>query len=461
MPTKLKDTLEKVRKLNNRSNSAILIEFYEYLEAARTSERYQSDILKVLVKFSEFFNDNLIDVQKKEQVAAFLNTKIKNREEDPDERWITTWNDYLWRIKYFFRWLYNIKNNNNKENFISSEPSNWSTPIFMEIKKIKTKRLSPYLESELWEKDEIISIIKYEPYLRNKAALMLMWDLNARPHEIILLNIKHIRLKERYGEGEVPHEAKTGSGPILLTSSFPYVRDWLNEHPFKNEPNARLICNLLNGAPIAPDAIWTMMKQLRKRIIRLLENNSIEGQEEREKINYLIKRKRWNPYCFRHSSITYDSDYLPEFALKKKVRWSINSKQGARYIKRRMGEELKMEILARNGIIPKHEIKQKSSVQTCPRCELVNAIDNKYCSKCSYPLTPQAYEEIKLEENKRLKILEEKQKEKDNDILEMKDQIQMIMTTLGQILGNHNNTRRSELAKDLIEKGIYISNNNP
>ncbi len=84
------------------------------------------------------------------------------------------------------------------------------------FKKIRTKRLSPYLESELWEKDEIISIIKYEPYLRNKAALMLMWDLNARSHEITLLKIKHIRLKERYGEGEVPYEAKTGSGPSCL-----------------------------------------------------------------------------------------------------------------------------------------------------------------------------------------------------------------------------------------------------
>ena len=43
----------------------------------------------------------------------------------------------------------------------------------------------------------------------------------------------------------------------------------------------------------------------------------------------------------------------------------------------------------------------------------------------------------------------------------MKDQIQMIMTTLGQILSNsNNNARRSELAKDLIEKGMYISNNN-
>jgi hypothetical protein len=86
MPTKLKDTLEKVRKLENRSNSDLLIEFYEYLRAARTSERYQSDILKVLVKFSEFIDDNLINVQKKEQVIAFLNTKIKNKEERRDKK---------------------------------------------------------------------------------------------------------------------------------------------------------------------------------------------------------------------------------------------------------------------------------------------------------------------------------------------------------------------------------------
>ena len=39
-------------------------------------------------------------------------------------------------------------------------------------------------------------------------------------HEITLLKIKHIRLKEKYGEGEIPHEAKTGTGPILLTVHF-------------------------------------------------------------------------------------------------------------------------------------------------------------------------------------------------------------------------------------------------
>ena len=258
-------------------------------------------------------------------------------------------------------------------------------------------------------------------YKRNKAILSLLWDLNARPHEVTLLKIKHIRLKEKYGEGEVPHEAKTGSGPILLTCSFPYVRDWLNEHPFKNEPNARLICNLINGAPITPDSIDKVMKQLRERIIRLLENGEIETTKEKEKLEYLLKTKKWNPYCIRHSAITADSDYLPEYALKKKVRWSMNSKQGARYIKRRMGNDLKEKILSYNGIISEIEVKKKPSIHICPRCELINTIENKYCSKCSYPLVPQAFEEIKESEELKLKELETKYQ---NDMKELKEEME-------------------------------------
>ena len=102
-------------------------------------------------------------------------------------------------------------------------------------------------------------------------------------------------------------KAKTGTGPMLLTMSFPYVRDWLNEHPFKNEPESRLICNLLNGSPITPDNIDKIMKQLRQRIIRLLENGKIIYHDERERLEYLLKTKKWNPYCIRHSAITSDS----------------------------------------------------------------------------------------------------------------------------------------------------------
>jgi len=71
----------------------------------------------------------------------------------------------------------------------------WTTPqLLQSIKPKKTKRLSPYSETEIWDKDEFLFIIKYEPYKRNKAALALMCDLNARNHEITLLRIKKYAL---------------------------------------------------------------------------------------------------------------------------------------------------------------------------------------------------------------------------------------------------------------------------
>ena len=140
------------------------------------------------------------------------------------------------------------------------------------------------------------------------------------------------------------------------------------------------------------------MKQLRRKIIRLLDSKSITDEKEQQILKYLINTKKWNPYCIRHSAITSDSDFLPEYALKKKVRWSMNSKQSARYIKRRMGNDLKQKILIHNGIIPPAELERKSSVLNCPRCDLVNALENKYCSKCAYPLVSSAFEEIKMEE---------------------------------------------------------------
>jgi len=269
MVAKLSTTINKIVSLPNSSNGKILNEFLIYMKGNGSSERHQNNNLNVIIEFSNFFDSNttFYGIKKKEQILSFLDIKIKDSLKDPEKRWITIWNHYLTRIKLFYRWLYN----KNKE----IERDYWETPDFLKIKNKKTKRISPYVESEIWEKDELISILKYEPHKRNKAAITLMYDLNARNHEVTLLRIKHVRLREKYGEGEIPYEAKTGSGPILLTLSFPYVRDWLNEHPFKNEPSARLICSRITGSSIRSDSLWTMMKQLRIRIERLLQNGSI------------------------------------------------------------------------------------------------------------------------------------------------------------------------------------------
>jgi integrase/recombinase XerD len=423
MPLKLTTTISKIATVPNPTNAAIINEFYQYMKSNGASEHHQNNNIKVVIAFAKFLGPDIsfYDIERKEQIIKFLDTKAKSAEEDPDKKWITTWNNYLHRIKLFIRWLHNYNSKQLQDYGTSLQSEDWQTPEFAKIKAKKTKRISPYLESEIWDRDELLTIVKYEPYKRNKAALTLFWDLNARNHEVTLLKIKHIRLSEKYGEGEIPYEAKTGTGPILLSCSFPYVRDWLNEHPFKNEPNARIICNLNTGSPVGPDSMWTMIKQLRNRIICLLEEGSITDEAERQKLEYLIKTKKWNPYCIRHSSISSDSDYLPEYALKKKVRWSMNSKQGSRYIKRRMGNDLKEQILVHNGVITDSQKQKRPSVLTCPRCNLVNAIDNKYCSKCSYPLVPSAFDEIKAAENQRIQAIEEKYEQ---DMKAMREEIE-------------------------------------
>jgi integrase/recombinase XerD len=90
----------------------------------------------------------------------------------------------------------------------------------------------------------------------------------------------------------------------------------------------------------------------------------------------------------------------------------MNSKQGVRYIKPRWGNELKNQILLRDGVIIEESVtaQRKPSVLTCPRCNLVNASENKYCSSCSYPLTSSAFEEIKEAENRNIQTLQQDMK---------------------------------------------------
>ena len=199
-------------------------------------------------------------------------------------------------------------------------------------------------------------------------------------------------------------------------------------------------------APIKPEALWTMMKQLRLRIKRLIETGSITDAVERERLQVLINTKRFNPYCIRHSSITHDSDYLPDYALKKKVRWSMNSKQPSRYIKARMGNSLKEKILLENGIISNSK-SQTNSVLTCNRCTFINAIDCIYCLKCSYPLTAAGYEEIKEQENARFRSLEER-------FNTIQSQVQSLITALS---GFKNQNQLNQTAQLLYDSGILNS----
>ncbi|AFU58105.1 hypothetical protein Ngar_c11650 [Candidatus Nitrososphaera gargensis Ga9.2] len=100
------------------------------------------------------------EIKRRDQIIAYLDRFVKREEEDPEKKWITTWNDTCHRIKHLFRWLYCQRG---REETIP--PSDWETPEFVKIKDKKTKRLSPYSETEIWDKDELLTIVKYEPIM--------------------------------------------------------------------------------------------------------------------------------------------------------------------------------------------------------------------------------------------------------------------------------------------------------
>ena len=114
-----------------------------------------------------------------------------------------------------------------------------------------------------------------------------------------------------------------------------------------------------------------------------------------------------------------------------------------------MGNDLRQKILVQNGIISEQQIEKKPSVLNCPRCNLVNAIENKYCSKCSYPLVPSAFDEIKAAEDIKFRAMEER-------FNDMQSQLQALITALGSI---KDQNQVNQTAQMLYKSGILNNSN--
>jgi hypothetical protein len=180
------------------------------------------------------------------------------------------------------------------------------------------------------------------------------------------LKIKNVRLRENYGEGDIPYQAKTGSGPILLTCSFPYVRDWLNEHPFKNSPEASLICNLLNGSPIKPEAMWTNVLRGFPTVIFIAAIDYSKYQRWPEiQRRFIVTNPKMTPEKYKESiELMGAKNGLPDFVYDATIVSESQKNQTKEMIK-----ELKQKMLlisernntgSQNIFIPFYESLEKS-----------------------------------------------------------------------------------------------------
>ena len=210
---------------------------------------------------------------------------------------------------------------------------------------------------------------------------------------------------------EVLVNGKTGTRQIPLINSIPYLKDWLDDHPARGNPNAPLICgyNKTLGRRFNIHALWKMYDRNKAMFKKLLDDPSMLP-EDKMKIRELLK-KPWNAYIRRHSALTDKSKILKEHVLRQHAGWSVGSNMPQVYL-HYFGNESSESLLEAYGLKPKTEEIDKMKPTQCPNCNEGNKPDSKFCASCRMVLSYDAYTETieqKEQQTDKLAKMEQKQ----------------------------------------------------
>ncbi len=406
-----------LRNLSEANASTII----DYIAAVRVevnpSDNYRKDLIDILSKFARFTENKYFRDITRVDIISFFESYRRTDAADPLHKWIGTYNTYRMSLLRFFKWLY----------FPEIEPGKRPKPSLLEnIPKLRRKETSIYKPSDLWTQQDDLLFLRYCPTKREKCYHAISRDLSCRPHEILKLKIKDIAFKAlgTYQYVEVVVNGKTGTRPIPLIKSIPYLKDYLDhEHPQPRNTNAPLICGMGNrlGRHISSLGIArTYAKYKREIFPKLLESPNVLP-EDKQKISELLK-KPWNPYIRRHSALTEKSTILKEHVLRQHAGWSIGSQMPQKYL-HYFGNESNESLLEAYGIIASGQQIDHLKPKQCPNCLEPNKPDSKFCAKCRMVLTYDTYNDT-MEENIN----------KDKEILNLKERMNAMQESQKEIL---------------------------
>jgi len=272
----------------------------------------------------------------------------------------------------------------------------WLKPDNTFFEDIKTRTPKNHLPTkEIIVPADVKKLIPACKTQRDRAIIMTLWDSAARATEVLNLNIGHVEI-DKYG-AVIVVEGKTGMRRIRLIEAVPDLQAWINQHPYKNNPEAPLFVTFRNSGngPKRLD-IRTVQNTLKK----VAEDAGI--------------KKNIHPHAFRHGKLTdLVKRGFKETELRIIAGWEADSKMPATYI-HLSGDDVEKKLLASYGIIEDEIKKEKLELKPieCPRCKTLNPHDSKYCSSCSMVLDLKTAvkldTEIKATDGKLTQLMESK-----------------------------------------------------
>jgi integrase len=390
----------------------------------------------------------------KDDVLLYLDSCRKLENDDPLHKWIGSYNTKRVVLIRFFKWLcYSDIANPNKRNELSAAER--KPECIMDIPKLKRKEVSCYKPSDLWTQEDDLLFLKWVTNKRDRCYHTMARDLSARPHEILNLKIKDVVFKNAngYQYAEVLVNGKTGSRHIPLIQSIPYIKDWLANHPRRNDPNSPLFVGLGRRSnnmskQLSNSGLYQVYKYYKEEFFpKLLEDLTISNNnKDNEKIKALL-RKPFNPYIRRHSALTEKSMKLKSSILNQHAGWTMSSNMAQKYL-HYYGNESSESLLEAYGIITKNNDPIDTlNPKICPNCSEGNTQDAKFCSKCKMIMSYEGYHEALESQSKKedeLKLMKEQ-------FNTMQSQMQALITAIETI----DRPGKKEIAKQLIGKGMY------
>ncbi len=272
---------------------------------------------------------------------------------------VWTKQSYKTIVRQYYTWLeygdeYSVKHKD--PDFRFPDRVRWIRPNFSEKDRPKVKA------GEILSKCEVDKIINTADRARDKAFLSMLYELGARVGEIGNLSISDVS-KAKNGF-IVDINGKTGKRTPLLFMYSVHVANWLNAHPFKDDPKAALWVTLdKNLKPLNYSA-------LRKMVIDIVKKSGI--------------KKRVYNHLFRHTRVTHlllDRE-INEAQAKVYFGWSPDSKMLNTYA-HLLSKDVNATLLKSHGIIVGEDEDSKVKPVQCKSCEFVNPPNSRFCAKCA------------------------------------------------------------------------------